>query len=611
MSVGESSVFSIAVLTGLILFASVPSWAQDEAELILTGGLDRTTLERSLRPSGTRILAFVPEHGAALVRIPERGRAALARNPHLTAFRRDRDPAEAQGDLPALATAWMTRHGLNDSKEQLPIEVDSLAPDALVAPAWWDDQDGVLLKSAPVAGRPHGADWQNTSEYLAGRISLNLLLPESNGYVDRNSEDWSEALEATLLAETLEAVSDLATLYPGSDLSFTIHLYSGRTDARLETSYEAISRNADPSGTRGEDKWTKEVLAKLGYPDGSRLTRSRMLADQTRINDGSDWAVNLFVINSSNDANGRFADGRFAYAWLGGPHIVLTSDNSNWGLARFNWVLRHELHHAFFALDQYASSRCTCGASSGYLAGTNDNCENGCGTVEADVMINNVLAASEATRIQVGSYDADLDGTPDLLSFPPEVSLEPTTQLSCDGIVTLSGTAQILAPVNTNPGYITPRRDITLLHIDEVQLRVDGSFWQSGLSFPRDGAFDSVREDFDLSLSLETGRHQIEVRAVDNRGNISTTASHAIDIAEAAQPVGASLRIALTNNGPTLSWDAAPGASTYLIRLSTHPDKVSNAKPYMEIAQTSWSDANPGTVFYRVSAVDGCGRECP
>ncbi len=605
----------IIVLFSLILFVGTAVPAQDGTVLVLTDGLDQATLSKSLRPSGARLLVFVPELGAAIVRVPERGRDALLRRSRLRAFSRlEEDGAVLEGaaELPPLVQEWARARALlpEGSATELPLE--PLHSDTLVGPDWWDDLDGAYRKDAPAGLRPAGADWQNTSEYLAGRISLNLLLLESNGYVDRSSEDWNETLEARVLAESMEAATDLDAMYPGAGLSFTVHLYSGRSDPRLETNYEPITRAADPSGSNGEDRWAKEVLAKLGYREGSRLTRSRLFADQTRMDDGSDWAINVFVVNSDQDADGRFADGRFAYAWIGGPHLVMTTDNSNWGLSRFNWVLRHEIHHSFFGLDQYASSECSCGAATGYSAGTNENCENGCGTVTPDVMINNSPHASDATRRQVGTFDLDLDGTPDLLAVPPEVTLNLVSgDLSCDGLVTLEGDATVLAPVNVNPSFVTPRRNITLHRLNRVEVRVNGGGWQSGLCFPRDGQYDSQHEVFDLSLSLSTGRHQIEVRSIDSRGNHSVPASRSVDIAESGQPLGASLHMMLTDSGPTLTWDQAPGAQTYRIRLSTHSDQVDDTAPYAEVASTNWSDSNPGTVFYRVVAVDGCGRETP
>ncbi|MDQ7087816.1 MAG: hypothetical protein Q9Q13_08160 [Acidobacteriota bacterium] len=319
--------------------------------------------------------------------------------------------------------------------------------------------------------------------------------------------------------------------------------------------------------------------------------------------------MNLFVANAERDADGRFADGRFAWAWLGGPHAVLSSKVGGWGAARFDLVLRHELHHVFYALDQFAGSQCACSDSSGYLAGTNENCELGCLTPEADVMRDTSLAASPATRRQVGTFDSDRDGTPDLLEAPPEISLQiDSPDPSCDGIVVLKGTAGVGRLPNANPLNVTPRRAIGLGRIARVEVRVDNGGWQRGLVYPADGAFDQSTEAFELTLALAGGRHHVEVRAIDSRGNVSSPAHRAVDVAEAAQPL-AGLRIDATRRGTVLSWRPTPGAASYRIRRATEPGGVDFEPPVLDTAATSWSDASPGTAFYHVTVVDGCGRE--
>jgi len=435
---------------------------------------------------------------------------------------------------------------------------------------------------------------------------------ESDGSIDPSTEDWDGTLEALVVAGAINAADDLQQLYPDAGLAFTIHVLSGRTDPNARTSYEPITRAADPSGTIGEELWVNEILGHLGYGSGSRLSRSRAYADATRLADGSDWAVNVFVANSANDADGRFQDGYFAYAWLGGPHVVLTTDNDGWGVYRLRNVLRHELHHSFYALDEYSGSACDCAAASGYLAGTNDNCENGCGAVDPCVMRNNVAAYCAATRTQVGLLDTDQDGTPDVLAVPPDVSLRvDSPQPSCDGLVQLSGTASVVPYPNRNPANATPRRDITILDVQAIEVRVDGGLWSAGSVTPLDGALDGPVEDFQYTVSLDTGRHQIEVRATDSRGNRSAIASRWVDVAEIGSPVGATLSIGLEIGGTRLSWLPATGAATYRIYRAADPRALSSASPAVELATTTWLDAAPGTVFYRVTSVDACGREIP
>ena len=72
-------------------------------------------------------------------------------------------------------------------------------------------------------------------------------------------------------------------------------------------------------------------------------------------------AVSEFVVASQNDADGKFTDGKFGYAYLGGWFTVLTYDNNGWGPLRFNQVQSHENGHLTGrALDEYEESGCSC-----------------------------------------------------------------------------------------------------------------------------------------------------------------------------------------------------------------------------------------------------------
>jgi hypothetical protein len=278
-------------------------------------------------------------------------------------------------------------------------EPDPLEDDALTPPT-------LSLAAEPVGARgaPFGATELNTSEFLAGAVSVNIVLVESDGSIDPSTENWSSSRENEVVARIALGLEWIRTQEPQSALQFVYHVFPGRTDARARTGYEPIRRAADPLGSTGEDRWAKDVLAKLGYASGDRIARSRALASDSRRADGTDRAVNVFVVDSLADADGTFADGRFAYCWIGGPHIVMTYDNQAWGISRMDMVLRHELLHAFTAFDESAGSAC--------------------------VMISNGDALRTATRRYLGWADLDGDGLIDqdpdtfLGSTPPEARVD-------------------------------------------------------------------------------------------------------------------------------------------------------------------------------------------
>ncbi|RMG47681.1 MAG: hypothetical protein D6718_02935 [Acidobacteria bacterium] len=607
-----------ACLLAALLIATGPVAARGRGDALvlveLAPGTTRARLERELRARSARLVAILPEAGVALARGGGRSVSRLLRSGAAVRVLTRAAPETLAAAAPApkklALDAWSSFLAGDSGGGAVP---GGLEKDALIPPDWWDVEPTVeALALAPSSGasRPFGAGWENTSEYLAGSVSLNLILMESDGSVDPSSEDWSPSQESQVVAAAYAAAADLQQMYPHAGLSFTIHVFPGRTDPRARTSYEPISRPADPSGTGGEELWVTEILERFGYATGSRLTRSRRFADATRLADGTDWAVNVFVANSENDGDGRFGDGYFAYSWVGGPHVVMTTDNDGWGIARMDMVLRHELHHSFYALDEYAASACDCLAASGYLAGTNDNCENLCGTVTACVMRDNAALSCPATVKQVGLLDSDGDGTPDVLSSPPEISLRlDSADPSCDGLARFSGTAQVVPYPNSNPLNATPRRDISILRIAAVEMRVDGGPWTESGVTAADGAFDGPVEEFSRTLSLGAGRHSVEARARDDRGNVSLPASRSVEVVGEAAPVGATLTVSLEGGTARLRWAPAAGAASYRIYRAASPRALAGAVPVAETAVPDWADASTGNAFYEVTSVDACGRE--
>jgi hypothetical protein len=465
--------------------------------------------------------------------------------------------------------------------------------------------DVTVAASTSSEGLPFGASPTNTSEYLAGRIALNVILAESDGTLDASTENWTADRESAVLASVVAACEWLRVQEPQARLSFDYRLIGGRTDARARTSYEPIRRAADPKGATGEALWSAEILAKLGYASGDRFARSRALADATRRQLGADWAVNLFVADSLADADGKFGDGYFAWTWVGGPHVVTTWDNGAWGSARFDQVLRHELLHAFWAFDEYATSGCNCVESRGYLDGRGLNCDACNASAVPCVMISNGDAMCAHTRRQVGWSDLNGDGVIDVAGEDPDTFLDADAvpaSPAC-GAVVVRGSASVVAPTNRNPVLTTPRSSISLARVAGVEWRLDGSAWSAAL--PEDGAFDAPVERFAVTVPAGAGSRLLELRARDSWSNVDAAPVAArVETATPAFPVGDSLR---AEAGATLVWDASPGAVAYRVyRAAAAPG------PWIVVAEVgspAWADAVGSGGFYRVRAVDACGSE--
>lgn len=417
------------------------------------------------------------------------------------------------------------------------------------------------------------------SEYLLGKVSVNVILPESNGAIDPSTENWNSTLETTVITEIIEGLDELRNLYTNTASLkpvFTYHNFFGRTDTRAQTSYEPINRNAAPSYnncTTGEGLWACEILNKLGYSAFSGYTKALEFNGNTRNADGTDWAFTIFVANSVADADGRFLDSHFAYAWVGGPWIVMTYDNDNWGISNMNKVVKHETGHIFYADDEYSVSGCTCTHNSGYINYQDQNCQNSCSSNVSCMMRDNVNSTCYYTKGQTGWGDLDSDSIPDPVDIAPQTTLtpyspDPTTNTN----LTFNGTSTIQK--NPNQNYYGYRCDINILKIANVQYRVNSGSWNSAT--PSDGSFNSSEENYTFTIGpLTPGTYTIETRAVDGAGQAdSSYASDTVTVILSGPPgvqngqTGTPMRATkITSSGSQiyLTWDNSCAGENYSI----------------------------------------------
>jgi hypothetical protein len=457
------------------------------------------------------------------------------------------------------------------------------------------------------SGAPYGATELNTSEFLAGRVSVNVILVESDGSHELSTENWTATREGEVVGKVVAGMEWLRLQEPQASLQFAYHVYAGRTDPRARTGYEPIRRAADPNGGSGEDLWVKEVLGKFGYTSGDRFARSRAFAADTRGYDGSDWAVNVFVVDSLADADGKFADGRFAYTWIGGPHVVMTYDNQTWGISRMDMVLRHELLHAFYSFDEYIASACTCTEHRGYLDGLNTNCDNCNVAAAACVMIANGDAMCGATRRQIGWADLDGDGVIDVIGQDPDTFLDTRPAATCT-VPELSGLASVTAATNRNPSMSTPRASISINKIAAVEVRIDQTVWLA--ADPEGAGWGAPQSRFTATFPLLVpGEHHLEARAVDDHGNFDLQPAQAdVLVYPPVAPLGSTVRASKeAASAVVMSWDACSGAKAYRIYRRTSP--AAGESLAAETSETVWADPVAGTAYYQVRPVDGCGAE--
>jgi hypothetical protein len=358
----------------------------------------------------------------------------------------------------------------------------------------------LLPSSSPRNGPP---GYPDTSEYLIGSIALGVVLLESNGSIDPNLENWTTTEIAKVRSEINESLAWLSSQNIDANITSV-------TDYHLcPTSYEPIIHPSvtDPTW---QQLWATEAMADLGYTQGNYWQRTRDYINDIRVMYHTDWAYMIFVVDSSADSDGYFSDMYCAYAYLGGPFLVMTYDNGPYGVEDMAQVCRHESSHIFYATDEYNGIT----EYSGYL---NEHDIEGADCIMYNPGSNNICSG---TRLQYGWRDIDGDGIQDIVDTNPETILDPWNNLT----VTFTGTAYDVAYPNQNPGG--PGNDVTINTINMVLYRVDGGSYT--VATPSDGTWDEWQEDYSFDLVLSTpGVHHIEVVAVNSIGNYDPTPANA------------------------------------------------------------------------------------
>jgi hypothetical protein len=212
-------------------------------------------------------------------------------------------------------------------------------------------------------------------------------------------------------------------------------------------------------------------------------------------------------VDSKNDADGKFTGGDFAYAYSGGPFMVVTYDSDGWGISDMDRVVAHEFGHIFYAEDEYDSFT----YHSGYLNETEIN-HSGC------IMDDSTWSLSSGTKLQVGWRDLDGDGIPDIIDTVPTSSFDVSSKAGNVGDVEYIGTAYDVAYKNMNPHGMG--HDISINAVT-IWYRLDGGTWNTASLY--DG------NKFRLTVSITTaGIHTVEAYAVNSVNNEQSPHTYAV-----------------------------------------------------------------------------------
>jgi PKD repeat protein len=348
-----------------------------------------------------------------------------------------------------------------------------------------------------------------TSEYLIGKVAVGVVFLESNGSIDIETEDWTLNEESNVVNEISVGLNWLKSQKPNAGISFNLDVHY-----RVPTNYEPINHPHTDAGL-----WVAEAMAYLGYSGSYHFTQVRDYINSLRTSLDTDWAFAIFVVDSYNDPDGCFTDQIdptrkwSAFAYLGGPFLVMTYDNDGYGIGNMDYVTAHETCHIFYATDEYNGVTETCG----YL-GVQDLEGSGCMMERA-----NTWWLCTNSKEQLGWRDSDDDDIHDIVDTFPNTELNPYSPDPTSSIaLTYVGTVTEVPYPNNNP-YGTGR-DITINTITGVQFRIDSGTWINANA--TDGIFDEATEDFTFTTSaLSSGTHVIETSGTNSVGNMETSYS--------------------------------------------------------------------------------------
>ena len=237
-----------------------------------------------------------------------------------------------------------------------------------------------------------------TSEYMIGSCAVGIIFLESSGQHERQTENWTESEKNLVVNNIWKGLEWWAK--DGNEKAHLRWLYEIQN---IETGYEPIRHEVED-----EKLWITEAMEKLGYKTDNYIIRCRKFADSLRRKYNTDWAFLIFVVDSSNDKDGKFYSGQHAYAYLGGPFMVINYKNDGWGPDVLYGTVSHEVGHIFGALDEYGKSVMN-KRNSGVLDVPNGNHEAYGVISEGCIMKSHCDKICYYTRGQIGWWDKDND----------------------------------------------------------------------------------------------------------------------------------------------------------------------------------------------------------
>ena len=355
----------------------------------------------------------------------------------------------------------------------------------------------------------------DTGEILVGRVLVTPVFFESNGEIDPETQNWTAEEIDEVLAKLTEGVNWWSRALDQLDTVHSLEFVIDDTYARnpVSTPFEPIDNTSNQI-----NRPIGDFLTDAGYGDSRSIEEAvrRFNHDQRiRPEFQADWSFSIFVADSSDDPDERFASGGdfgAAFAYPGGALFVSPS-------TRPASTFAHELGHIFWARDQYPGGG-SWTDQRGYYNAQNFNASDNPtpGFVQQDsILLGGVplnrayesLFSSEDTLAMVGWRDSDGDGVFDFADVPLHLegvgAFDPQTST-----YRFDGRAEVVPLRNLNSSG--PQSDIALGIVDRLEYRLDDGPWTTA------SQVDAQRADIQAEFQINTPFDQIELRVVDGTG---------------------------------------------------------------------------------------------
>lgn len=403
----------------------------------------------------------------------------------------------------------------------------------------------------------YSAPWDRSADYMLGTVAVAVIALESDGSIDPSAEDWTTEELDKVQQEVTEGLNfwEGKAQERGVELDF---VFVEGYPIVVFTGYEPISRPGGfPDWGSEEFLWIDAAMADLGYnnyPVNEYLLEVRGYNHNLRQANHADWAFTVFVVDSSHDFDpqtgdptpGGFSNGVSAYAWVTGPHTVVTRDNNGWEFDNLGDVLAHEIGHVFGAPDEEPADwsckdNSSCEWLFGYLNECNQNCnQSSCERPDDDCIMRaprfneagNYNTICEYTEAHVGWRDSDFEGLPDPVDTVPQLTITgyPSSPSSSRTLEYAAEIVDIPWPT-THPEYIP-----VSINTVSVQYQIGSTSGSWATAIPGDGDWDSsYEEDFKIWIP-DNGTYTIYFRAINEVGHVSSITSHTVTI-NSSEPV--------------------------------------------------------------------------